>query len=482
LERAIPKKISLALLAAALLAIPVVWWRIASSDKPKPVVTLRGSGDIVTIAATGDWLTRGPMPTGQAAHDFAAVAQIVNNASLGMTNLEENLLDEKRIPPADEPGIPRWPYGTMSDAEMLRQSGFTVISLANNHGVDYGADGLKQTGEILDREGLLHAGSGADLSQADMPLYIGTAPHRVAVIAIATSAASESRATDTHGEIQGRPGVNAIRYVPDVTVDPLTFATLQKSTIATQSAEKVGNPQRENQITVAGTVIKKGPRTVVDFVPNEVDMENFLAQIKLAKSRSDIVVVMLHSHEPSNQSQPPAEFVQKIARAAVDAGANLVIGNGPHQLRGIELYKGTAICYSLGNFAYDYSAIIPRAADSYDAGVDLYRLALGAAADSGTSPVPRAEEPQWWESVIAVTTFDHNVLKSIQFQPIDLGVDLPLAQRGIPHLAAGDRASNILQRLSRLSQDLGTTIRVGNGLGVMDLAGQDPARKSRNSP
>jgi hypothetical protein len=272
-----------------------------------------------------------------------------------------------------------------------------------------------------------------------------------------------------------------LRYLPDVTVDALTFATLQKSNISGSSAAGAGD-QKKDEITVAGTLIKKGPKTVVNFLPNGPDMANLLAQIKLAKSGSDVVVVMLHSHEPSNQSQTPGAFVQQIARAAVDAGANLVIGNGPHQLRGIELYKGAAIFYSLGNFAYDYNAIDPRTADSYDAGVDLYSLALGAAGDSGASPVPRAEEPQWWESVIAVTTFDHSTLKSIQLQPIDLGFALPLAQRGIPHLAAAERAGNILQRLTRLSKDLGTTIRVENGLGIIDLAAGNLAGQGRTLP
>ncbi len=460
------------LAVAIAISISFVWWRATSSNRLQPLVALRGSGDTVTIAATGDWLTHGPAPSGQAGNDFDAVARIIKDASIGMTNLEENLLDEKRVPPPEGPGIPRWPYGTKSDAESLRQSGFSVISLANNHGMDFGVEGMNQTAEILDHAGLLHAGSGGDLSQAAMPVYIGAAPHRVAVIAVATSATSESRATATQGEIQGRPGVNALRYVPDVTVDALTFATLQKSNIATSSAAGKDDQKERDQITVAGTVIKRGPKTVVTFVPNELDLANLLAQIKLAKSNSDIVVVMLHSHEPSNQSQTPAEFVQQIARAAVDAGANLVIGNGPHQLRGIELYKGAAIFYSLGNFAYDYSAIDPRTADSYDAGVDLYSLALGAAADSGASPVPRAEEPQWWESVIAVTTFDHNVLKSIQLHPIDLGSGLPLAQRGIPHVADAQRSGDILRRLTGLSKDLGTTIRVENGMGFIDLAGQ----------
>jgi poly-gamma-glutamate synthesis protein (capsule biosynthesis protein) len=260
--------------------------------------------------------------------------------------------------------------------------------------------------------------------------------------------------------------------VPDVTADPLTFATLQKSKIATQTATDGGR----NQLIWSGTTIKKGPKTVVTFVPNERDMDDILAQIKIARSKTDVLIVMLHSHEPSNLSQIPAEFVQRFARATIDAGASVVAGSGPHQLRGIELYKGGVIFYSLGNFKFDYNIIDPRAGDVYDAGTDLYALALGALEDSRDYPaVPRLEEPIWWESVIATATLDHGALKSIWLQPIDLGVDLPMAQRGIPRLAAPQRADEILQRLAHLSQDLGTQIRVENGLGFVDLTGDHDA-------
>jgi poly-gamma-glutamate capsule biosynthesis protein CapA/YwtB (metallophosphatase superfamily) len=460
--RVIPKKIPFAILVAILLIVAAVWQRVSVSNRSKPLVPLRGSSETLTIAATGDWLTHGPLPSVQAGSELARVADILKDASLGLTNLEENLLDQKNVPPPGMTGSPRWPYGTSVEAENLRRVGFTVISLANNHGTDYGIEGLKQTSNILDHEGLLHAGSGDDLLRAEAPVYVGTSPRRVAVIAVTTSAASESRATYAQGEILGRPGVNALRYVPDVTADPLTFATLQKSKIAAQPAP--GDDR--NQLNLSGTTIKRGPKTIVRFVPNERDIGDILAQIKLARSKSDVVIVMLHSHEPSNQSQTPAEFVQSFARATIDAGASLVVGNGPHQLRGIELYKGGAILYSLGNFTFDYNTIDPRAGDVYDAGIDLYGLALGAIENSKNNPVlPRLEEPVWWESVIAIATFDHGVLRSIRLQPVDLGVDLPMTQRGLPRLATPDRGIEILQRLAHLSPDLGTQIRVENGLG-----------------
>jgi poly-gamma-glutamate capsule biosynthesis protein CapA/YwtB (metallophosphatase superfamily) len=428
---------------------------------------LRGSGESLVIAATGDWFTQAPVPSGTIDRRFTSVIDVVNKASIGLATLEENLLDEKNIPQPEVAGAIRWPCGTKRQAEDLRRMGITVVSLANNHATDYGVEGMEQTQEILAHQGLRHAGSGDSLERARVPVSFGEAPRRVSVIAITTSASAESRATYSRGEILGRPGVNALRYSPDVTVDPSTFATLQRSPIATKSAAP-------NQLIISGTTIKKGSKTSVEMIPNEQDLQDILDQVRLARTQSDCVIVMLHSHEPRNQSDTPADFVRSFAHALIDAGANLVVGSGPHQLRGIELYKKCAIFYSLGNFAFDYAAVDPRAADVYEAGMDLYQLAIGALGSMASFEVPQSQEPIWWQGVIAVATIERGTLKSIRLQPIDLGVDLPIAQRGIPGIASSEHADEILRTLASLSRDFGTEISVRDGSGEVQLKEQVP--------
>ncbi|MGC1685081.1 MAG: CapA family protein [Candidatus Acidiferrales bacterium] len=419
------------------------------------------------IAATGDWLTQARLPSGTTDRGFEGVIDAVRGASIGLTTLEENLLDEKNIPQAEAPGTIRWPYGSKRQAEDLRRVGITVVSLANNHATDYGIEGMKQTQEILDAQGLHHIGSGTDLAMAEAPVNLGAAPRRVAVLAITTSASPEARATRSRGEILGRAGVNALRYSPDVTLDPETFATLQRSPIATKSTQR-------DQLILSGTIIKKGPKTSVQLVPNEQDVHDILDQVRIARSQSDMVVVMLHGHEPRNQSNAPADFVRTFAHAMIEAGASLVVASGPHQLRGIEVYKSGAIFYSLGNFAFDYAAVGARSADVYEAGMDLFQLAMGAVASMGSFKVPQTDEPIWWQSVMAVTTFERGALKSIRLQPIDLGVDLPIARRGIPRIASPEHANEILKTIARLSQNVGTEISVKDGSGDVQLNKQAP--------
>ena len=264
----------------------------------------------------------------------------------------------------------------------------------------------------------------------------------------------------------GRPGLNPLRYTANVTADAITFETLKGSTAALQAGPQ---PSDQNALNLFGTTIKKGAKTVVEFAMDEGDLQQILDRIRTARGEADAVIVSLHSHEPSNASDAPAQFVRRFAHAAIDAGAALVVGHGPHRIRGVEAYGHGAILYSTGHFIFQYQALDRRAADVYDAGVDLYRMAIGAVDFSEPRLLPTFEEPVWWEGVIARATFDGGALTSLQLLPIDLGAGLPKADRGIPRLAAPDREKDIVDRLSRLSGQLGTRVSSTDGMVTVDL-------------
>lgn len=92
------------------------------------------------------------------------------------------------------------------------------------------------------------------------------------------------------------------------------------------------------------------------------DIQRAAQLVREARKRHDIVIAVFHAGgEGPDFSRIPqgTEFhftenrgdVRAFARAMVDAGAALVVGHSPHVLRGMELYKGKLIAYSLGNFA-----------------------------------------------------------------------------------------------------------------------------------
>jgi len=106
---------------------------------------------------------------------------------------------------------------------------------------------------------------------------------------------------------------------------------------------------------------------IVGFAPygwtnDLLDLEAATALVQEAAERADIVVVAMHAGAEGRDAahvQPgPESFLSenrgdpvRFAHAAIDAGADLVIGTGPHVLRGLEWYGGRLIAYSLGSFA-----------------------------------------------------------------------------------------------------------------------------------
>ncbi|MFA4818452.1 MAG: CapA family protein [Patescibacteria group bacterium] len=88
-----------------------------------------------------------------------------------------------------------------------------------------------------------------------------------------------------------------------------------------------------------------------EYVARLEDLDNLKKSIAQAKDKADLVIVSLHAgteykHQPNN-----AQI--KFAHAAIDNGADLVIGHHPHWAQTIEKYKGKYIFYSLGNFIFD---------------------------------------------------------------------------------------------------------------------------------
>lgn len=451
------------LVATAAVAIALALWR---SDRREPVAesSARPRTGEETIAFTGDTVVTSRMPVPETDPGFARVVDTVRGAALAITNLELTLFEHA---PHGDRGPGAWPIGARAEAEELKQLGFDVITRANNRAGDYGVDGLRQTRAVLDAVGLRHAGAGTDLGQARAALFVGTPAHKVALIAVSVSSSAEARATHTRGEIKGRPGVNPLRFNAHITVDRKTFETLKASAPALQPDAQT----REAELTLFGRTIKRGDRTVIDFAVDRADAEEILEQVAAARRSAPIVIVALHSHEPSNQSEQPADFVRRFAQAAIDRGATIVVGHGPHQLRGVEVYGSGVIFHSLGNFLFPFEPLASRDADVFDAGVDLYALALGSVEDQGRRTPSPIDSAAWWESVVAVATFKDGALTGVRLHPIDLGVELAQERRGTPRAAAASRSAAILERLARLSAAFDTRIRIDGDTGTIDLAG-----------
>ena len=102
--------------------------------------------------------------------------------------------------------------------EELVWAGFDMVSMANNHTMDFGPQGLESTIEVVRKSGLVYAGAGINLAEARAPSYMETDGGRIAIISVASSFSDEDRAGHQRKDMKGRPGLSPIRYKTTYTV------------------------------------------------------------------------------------------------------------------------------------------------------------------------------------------------------------------------------------------------------------------------
>jgi hypothetical protein len=123
-----------------------------------------------------------------------------------------------------------------------------------------------------------------------------------------------------------------------------------------------GAPGEVARLVVRGTRIAVLAFSTSPGTNDLRDVEGAARLVSEAAADADLVVVSFHGGaEGADRQRVPEgkeEFfgedrgdLRRFARAAVDAGADLVLGHGPHVVRGMEVYKGRLVAYSLGNFA-----------------------------------------------------------------------------------------------------------------------------------
>lgn len=201
-------------------------------------------------------------------------------------------------------------------ARALKDAGFDVVSFASNHCMDLGREAFFDTLDVLGREQLAVVGVGANIAAARCPAVLERAGTRVALLAYNTILPQNYWA-DTD-----RPGC----------------APLRAFTIYEQiEHDQPGTPCR------------------IQTFPHRGDLAAMVDDVRRAKAQADIVVVSMHfgiHFVPAVL----ADYQRDMAHAAIDAGADLVLGTHAHILKGIEVYRGKAIFYSLCNFALDLRA------------------------------------------------------------------------------------------------------------------------------
>lgn len=217
------------------------------------------------------------------ANNFKDVDIMVVNHEYASTNLPESNKDKRQL----------YNFKAPTDREILwKELGVDVLSLANNHAMDYGEQSLFDTIETLDKLELAHIGAGKNLEDAKKAYITKINGKKVAILA-------------------------TCRFV----VDGEWYATQNSS----------------------GVLTTYHTTEYFDIVKEEI------TRLK-EEEKCDFVAVYVHFG--TEKKNIPNENQPIIAHGYIDSGADLVIGSHAHTLQGIEFYKEKPIYYNLGNFLF----------------------------------------------------------------------------------------------------------------------------------
>ena len=440
-------------------------------------------GDGFTISGVGDLIIQHP----ESMRDdpgFQSLMKILKGSNVSFGNMEGVIGDVRNLHGYPE-GKPEGSYFLFDPAVApdLKAMGITMVGRANNHTWDWGIEGMNSTDHLLDLAGIVHAGTGMSQGIAREAAYQETPKGRVGLIAMASATFMGSHmpsgiwdegvaiaaSSPPVGAAPGRPGLNALRITGSVLITAEEMQSLRaiRASMPNGASGFGGGGQNPNQLSLFGVGYRVGDHTGYTYEPDKSDLEDILKNIREAKENSNFVAVSIHCHQPGDWSTAPADFLIPLAHAAIDNGADIFFSHGPHQMRGIEIYKGKPIFYSLGNFFFEESMITPVPQDVWDqTRLDPEKM-TDAEVQGGRFAGRGVEE---YQAVIATTTYEHGQASEIRLYPIFLGGPTQRdADRGVPHLAEGAMAQDILKHMQDISKPFGTVIEIQHDIGVIHV-------------
>lgn len=240
---------------------------------------------------------------------FALVRDTLRRADIGFCQLEVNLTQRGvRLPQ-----VRHTHRAGPSTAAAIADAGIHVVSYASNHCLDWGREGLFDTLDHLRAAELQTVGAGSDIVQARQPVIATRKGVRVGFLAYCSILPSHYWAE------ADRPGCAPMRaftvYEP---IEP----------------DQPGTPPR------------------IHTYAHRADVAAMRQDIEALRQQVDRVVVSMHwgiHFVPA----VIADYQREVAYAAIDAGADVLLGHHAHILKGAEIYRGKPIFYSVGNFAMD---------------------------------------------------------------------------------------------------------------------------------
>jgi poly-gamma-glutamate synthesis protein (capsule biosynthesis protein) len=420
---------------------------------------------------------------------FLKVIDLLNDADVSFTNAEMLFHDYEGCPGIEHPGT--WMRAEPSMIGELQWAGFDIAACAMNHAYDYGETGVLVNIANFEAYGLPHAGTGANLALARAPAYVDTAKGRVALLAACDHLqVPGGEAVNQRPDMKGKPGVNFIHVEEAFTVDQASMNDLKRISESLgweqgKIARRQGRwPQERWADTdeffrfgasrrIAPPMFRVGEGFGHTTILNQEDLKQNLKYVGDARRMADWVMFSFHCGYHGASTAEPADHLIELAHAVIDAGADVFIGHGPHRDKGIEIYNGKPIFYSIGDFILQNDTVLLQPSVAYSRyGLDWWEATPADYYDARSGKQTRGQDvgAVYWQSIVALANWEAGQLKTIELHPIDLGMGLPMGQRGRPVMAQGPVAQEILERFQRMSKPFGTTIEIVDGMGVISVS------------
>lgn len=251
------------------------------------MIRLTFTGDVMMGRLVNDYL--------KYTHDYSSIwgntRKVLRSSDLTFINLEcaltKNTLRGEKASPV---------FFFKSDPEhvkVLLEAGVDYCSLANNHILDFGREGLLETLEVLEKRGICFAGAGKNLNGAQKPAVLETGDLKIKVFSF----------TDNEPSWEAGKNKPGIFFLP---------------------------------IDLSDTKVKK-----------------FIKRIKQSKAGGNFVIVS--GHWGPNMVRVPPKSHRRFVRKLIDSGCDIFHGHSAHVFQAVEIYQGKVIFYDCGEMVDDYA-------------------------------------------------------------------------------------------------------------------------------
>lgn len=442
------------------------------------------TGDI-TMALTGESLITRPMRAFREPA-YLGLLELLRDADVTFTNAEMLFHDYEGYPREESKGT--YMRCAPEIAADLKWMGIDIVATANNHAFDFLTEGVLVNRHNLEAAGLVPAGTGENMAAARAAGYFDSARGRVGLVASTDDVnVPGGRAGNQRSDMRGRPGTNHIRVEKIYPLASADFDALKRidESLGLKRARETLRKGRfpkhrwlesEDELYFAPSpeppAVKFRRADETSRYVTEVDAEDWEGTLRSLKEARHHADWLLYSHHTGYQGETafdPADHFIEMSHEAIDNGVDVVIGHGPHRDRGIEIYRGKPIFYSLGDFILQTDSIARQPADNYErfglAADSLVSDFYAARTAGGTSEVRRVS----WISFVPVLRWRAKQLRRIELYPVSLGMGLPRGTLGRPVLADVETAAEVIGNLQTYSAQFGTTIEFDGSKGIIEV-------------